>query len=112
MVEPKNFIDICPVCKLGVQKIDMVFQKGRVFHTQCYLKHGSKYPPIDTDLASLSARTRVELVQLKNLKVRQDQERQKRPKKAKAKKKTPKKKPKKTKAASKKKKAKKTKKKR
>lgn len=72
MVEDKKFIDMCAVCKQGVTKLDMVYQKGRVFHPRCYETQGNNFPAIDQDLAQLSARTRIELVQMKNLKVRSD----------------------------------------
>jgi hypothetical protein len=52
----------------------MVYQKGRVFHTQCYITHGSSFPTPDSDLTTLNARTRIDLVQLKNLKVRKEHE--------------------------------------
>lgn len=72
MVEDKKFIDMCAACKQGVTKLDMVYQKGRVFHARCYETRGGDFPAIDQDLAQLSARTRIELVQMKNLKVRSD----------------------------------------
>jgi hypothetical protein len=52
----------------------MIYQKGRVFHTQCYITHGSSFPTPDSDLTTLNARTRIDLVQLKNLKVRKEHE--------------------------------------
>lgn len=70
MVEDKNFVDMCPVCKQGVSKIDMDFQKGKVFHAQCFKEHGGSFPTPNSELAYLSAKTRIELVQTKNLMVR------------------------------------------
>lgn len=74
MVESKDFVDMCAVCKQGVLRADMEYQKGKVFHVQCFTEHGNTIPAIDPDLAHLSARTRIELVQLKNLKMRTDLE--------------------------------------
>lgn len=68
----ENFIDMCAVCKQGVPKNNMTYQKGRVFHPQCFETQGASFPSIDPDLAQLSAKTRVELVMMKNLKVRSD----------------------------------------
>ncbi|MBM3905300.1 MAG: hypothetical protein FJ354_01265 [Thaumarchaeota archaeon] len=68
----ENFVDMCAVCNQGVPKVTMVYQKGRVFHPQCFESQGSAFPVIDLDLAQLSAKTRIELVQMKNLKVRLD----------------------------------------
>jgi hypothetical protein len=52
----------------------MDYQKGKVFHAQCFTEHGNTITMVDPDLAHLSARTRIELVQLKNLKMRTDLE--------------------------------------
>lgn len=67
-----NFIDMCAVCRQGVSKENMTYQKGLVFHPLCFEKQGSAFPAIDPDLAQLSAKTRIELVQMKNLKARTD----------------------------------------
>ena len=69
-----NFIDMCAVCKQGVPKETMTYQKGRVFHIQCFESQGNTFPVIDSELAQMSARTRIELVQMKNLKARSDAE--------------------------------------
>lgn len=72
MVEDNKFIDMCAVCKQGVSKLEMIYKRGRIFHPRCFETQGFKFPSIDHDLAQLSARTRIELVQMKNLKVRSD----------------------------------------
>lgn len=73
MVEDKNYVDMCVVCKEAVPKSDLVYQKGRAFHSQCFEKHGSSFPTPNNELAALSAKTRIELVQMKNLKARAEQ---------------------------------------
>ena len=70
----KDFVDMCAICKQGVLRSEMDYQKGKVFHAKCFTEHGNTVPNIDSDLAHLSARTRIELVQLKNLKLRSDLE--------------------------------------
>ncbi|HXG73818.1 MAG TPA: hypothetical protein VNK44_03230 [Candidatus Nitrosotenuis sp.] len=72
----EEFIDMCAVCKQGVPKSDMVYQKGKVFHSQCFTDHGSSFTAPDSEIAQLSARTRIELVQLKNMKARAELEKQ------------------------------------
>lgn len=72
----EEFVDMCAVCKQGVPKSDMVYQKGKVFHSQCFTDHGSSFTAPDSEVAQLSARTRIELVQLKNMKVRSELEKQ------------------------------------
>jgi hypothetical protein len=47
-----------------------MYEKGRVFHKDCYDKYGKDFPAINQDLLSQSTNAKVELVQLKNLKVR------------------------------------------
>jgi hypothetical protein len=63
---------MCAVCKQGVAKESMEYQKGRVFHPKCFEIHGKTFPIVDPDLAHLSAKTRIELVQMRNLKARVD----------------------------------------
>lgn len=70
----KDFVDMCAICKQGVLRSEMDYQKGKVFHAKCFTEHGNAVPSVDSDLAHLSARTRIELVQLKNLKLRADLE--------------------------------------
>jgi hypothetical protein len=70
----RDFVDMCAICKQGVLRSEMDYQKGKVFHAKCFTEHGSTVPNVDSDLAHLSARTRIELVQLKNLKLRTDLE--------------------------------------
>lgn len=70
----RDFVDMCAICKQGVLRSEMDYQKGKVFHAKCFTEHGNTVPNVDSDLAHLSARTRIELVQLKNLKLRTDLE--------------------------------------
>lgn len=74
MADEKDFVDMCAVCKQGVPKSDMVYQKGKVFHTQCFTDHGNSFPAPNAELNHMSSRTRIELVQLKNLMVRSEAE--------------------------------------
>jgi hypothetical protein len=67
-----KFIDNCAVCKQGVLRTDMVYLKSVVFHINCFEKFGSFFPTPDRELTTLNARTRIDLVQLKNLRVRID----------------------------------------
>lgn len=74
MADEKDFVDMCAVCKQGVPKSDMVYQKGKVFHTQCFTDHGGSFPAPNLELNHMSSRTRIELVQLKNLMARSEAE--------------------------------------
>src|SRR3990172_4007910 len=69
-VPAKPFVTFCVVCNKGVISEDMMYEKGRVFHKDCYDKYGENFPAINQDLLSQSTNAKVELVQLKNLKVR------------------------------------------
>jgi len=66
----KPFVSFCVFCNKGVVKDAMTYQKGKVFHKDCYDKHGSSYPTVNHDLLSQSTNAKVELVLLKNLQVR------------------------------------------
>ena len=68
---PANpFVSFCVFCNKGVIKEEMVYEKGKVFHKDCYLKHGSSYPSVNQELISESTNAKVQLIQLKNLKIR------------------------------------------
>ncbi|MGQ0790663.1 MAG: hypothetical protein ACT4NJ_00370 [Nitrosopumilaceae archaeon] len=69
-VPAKPFVSFCVVCNKGVIIEEMIYEKGRVFHKDCYDKYGKNFPAINQDLLSESTNAKVELVQLKNLKVR------------------------------------------
>jgi len=66
----KPFVSFCVFCNKGVIKDAMTYQKGKVFHIDCYAKHGSSFPAVNQDLLVQSTNAKVELVQLKNLQVR------------------------------------------
>lgn len=66
----KPFVSFCVFCNRGVINDEMIYQKGKVFHKDCYDKHGNSYPQVDQDLLSESANAKVQLIQLKNLKIR------------------------------------------
>ena len=69
-IPAKPFVSFCVVCNKGVIIEEMMYEKGRVFHKDCYDKYGKNFPTINQDLLSESTNAKVELVQLKNLKVR------------------------------------------
>lgn len=69
-VPAKPFVTFCVGCNKGVISEDMMYEKGRVFHKDCYDKYGKNFPAVNQDLLSQSTNAKVELVQLKNLKVR------------------------------------------
>ena len=76
MAAGKDFVDMCAICKQGVSREDMDYQKGKVFHAKCFTEHGGSFSTPNSELASLSARTRVEIVQLKNMQARSNIETQ------------------------------------
>lgn len=69
-VPAKPFVSFCVVCNKGVIIEEMMYEKGRVFHKDCFDKYGKNFPAINQDLLSQSTNAKVELVQLKNLQVR------------------------------------------
>ena len=69
-VPAKPFVTFCVVCNKGVIIEDMMYEKGSVFHKDCYDKYGKNFPAINQDLLTQSTNAKVELVQLKNLQVR------------------------------------------
>ena len=70
-VPEKPFITFCVVCKKGVTHDEMKYVNGRVFHPECFEQHGNEFTVINPDLISKNASAKIEIVQLKNLKIRQ-----------------------------------------
>jgi hypothetical protein len=68
---PSPFVSYCVVCNVFLTKDEMVYEKGNVFHRDCFEKHGKEFPDINQDLISQNSNAKVQLIQLKNLKVRQ-----------------------------------------
>lgn len=66
----KPFVTFCVACNKGVITEDMLYEKGKAFHKECFEKFGNNFPTVNPDLLSQSTNAKVELVQLKNLKMR------------------------------------------
>jgi len=73
--EKKDYIGRCIVCKKGVERKAVLYTNNRIFHHDCFSQHGSEIPKLDLDLLRESGRARITLVQLKNLKSRNDSSR-------------------------------------
>lgn len=68
---PANpFVTFCAFCTKGVIKEDMVYEKGLVFHKECFNQHGNDFPVVNHDLLSQNTNAKIQLIELKNLKVR------------------------------------------
>ncbi len=68
---PTPFVSYCVSCNVFLTQDEMVYEKGLVFHKDCFEKHGIDFPDVNHELNSLNNNTKVQLVQLKNLKLRQ-----------------------------------------
>ena len=68
---PTPFVSYCVVCKVFLTIDEMVYEKGHVFHKDCFESNGKDFPDVNHALNSLNSNAKVKLVQLKNLKVRQ-----------------------------------------
>ncbi|HXV67212.1 MAG TPA: LIM domain-containing protein [Nitrosopumilaceae archaeon] len=69
-VPAKPFVTFCVACNKGIITEDMLYEKGKAFHKECFEKFGKNFPAVNQDLLSQSTNAKVELVQLKNLKIR------------------------------------------
>lgn len=68
---PTPFVSYCVVCNVFLTQEEMVYEKGLVFHKDCFAEHGKDYPVVNYALNSLNRNAKVQLVKLKNLKIRQ-----------------------------------------
>jgi len=65
----KDYIGHCVVCVKNVERNKMVYKNNHLFHSNCFQQHGSEYEAI-TDLVREEKRAKIDLVYLKNLKLR------------------------------------------
>ena len=65
----KDYIGHCVVCVKKVERNKMVYKNDHLFHSNCFQQHGSEYEAI-TDLMREERRAKMDLVYLKNLKLR------------------------------------------
>jgi hypothetical protein len=72
---PIPFVSYCVVCKVFLTKDEMIYEKGHVFHKDCFEQHGKDFPIINQDLVSQNTNAKLQLIQLKNLKIRQLEQR-------------------------------------
>ena len=65
----KDYVGHCVVCVKKVERNKMVYKNNHLFHSNCFQQHGSEYE-VMTDLMREEKRAKMDLVYLKNLKLR------------------------------------------
>jgi len=65
----KDYIGHCVVCVKKVERNKMVYKNNHLVHSNCFQQHGSEYEAM-TDLMREEKRAKMDLVYLKNLKLR------------------------------------------
>ncbi len=66
----KDYIGFCVFCTMGVPRDEMTYKNNQLFHPNCFEQQGKNFPQVNKDLATKQALAKIELVQLKNLKIR------------------------------------------
>ena len=66
----KDYVGFCVFCTMGVTRDEITYQNNLLFHPNCFQQQGKNFPAINKDLATKQALAKIELVQLKNLKIR------------------------------------------
>ena len=66
----KDYIGFCVFCTMGVARDEMTYKNNQLFHPNCFEQQGKNFPAVNKDLATQEALAKIELVQLKNLKIR------------------------------------------
>jgi hypothetical protein len=69
-LEKKEYIGFCAFCTMGVERVEMVYKNNLLFHPNCYDQQGKNFPAVDQEILYQTSNTKVQLVLLKNLKVR------------------------------------------
>ena len=68
--ETKDYVGFCVFCTMGVAREEITYKNNLLFHPNCFEQQGKNFPPVNKDLATKQALAKIELVQLKNLKIR------------------------------------------
>lgn len=68
--ETKDYIGFCAFCTMGVPREELTYKNNLLFHPNCFEQQGKNFPAVNKDLALKQASAKIELVQLKNLKIR------------------------------------------
>ena len=68
--EKKDYIGLCSFCTMGVSRDEMAYENNRLFHSNCFEQQGKSFPTINQDLMKRSNAAKIELVRLRNLKIR------------------------------------------
>jgi len=69
-LEKKEYIGFCSFCNMGVERVEMAYKKNLLFHSNCYEQQGKNFPAVDQEILYQTSNAKVQLVLLKNLKVR------------------------------------------
>jgi len=69
-LEKKEYIGFCAFCTMGVTRDEMAYKKNLLFHSNCYDQQGKNFPAVDQEILLQTSNAKVQLVLLKNLKVR------------------------------------------
>jgi len=69
-LEKKEYIGFCAFCNMGVERGEMAYKKNLLFHSNCYDQQGKNFPAVDQEILYQTSNAKVQLVLLKNLKVR------------------------------------------
>lgn len=69
-LEKKEYIGFCAFCTMGVERVEMVYKNNLLFHSNCFDQQGKNFPAVDQEILYQTSNAKVQLVLLKNLKVR------------------------------------------
>ena len=69
-LEKKEYIGFCSFCNMGVERVEMAYKKNLLFHPNCYDQQGNNFPAVDQEILLQTSNAKVQLVLLKNLRVR------------------------------------------
>ena len=65
-----DYVGHCTFCMMGVPREEMTYKNGHLFHPNCFDQQGKNFPAPNQELLKQQSNAKVELIQLKNLKIR------------------------------------------
>lgn len=65
-----DYVGHCTFCMMGVPREEMTYKNSHLFHSNCFEQQGKNFPAPNEELLKQNSNAKVELVQLRNLKIR------------------------------------------
>jgi hypothetical protein len=70
VVTSVDYVGHCTFCMMGVPREEMIYKNSHLFHSNCFEQQGKNFPAQNQEFLMQNSNDKVQLVQLRNLKIR------------------------------------------